>query len=331
LAGRGVVRVADVSADDSFAHNATHSGLPTDQLPVRSYLAVPLKSRAGEVIGAIFLGHSQPNMFGEREERLVVNLAGTAAIGMDNARLVDQLERKVIERTARLQDTISELQAFSYTVSHDLRAPLRAMQSYAQVLLQDCGAELSAEARQYLSRIETAGIRLDRLIQDVLTYSRIARELVTSRPLDLGQLLLQIMEQYPMLQPPAAEIKVDGPLPMVDADESSVTQCLSNLLGNAVKFVPKDRKPRVVVRAEPRDGRVRLWIEDNGIGIAPADRERIFRMFERVHDTTHEYDGTGIGLAIVRKAAERIGGQVGVESQPGQGSRFWLDFKPASL
>jgi signal transduction histidine kinase len=111
------------------------------------------------------------------------------------------------------------------------------------------------------------------------------------------------------------------------AEESSATQCLSNLLGNAVKFVPKGRQPVVTVSAEKRDNRIRLWIEDNGIGIAPQDQEKIFKMFERV-DSAREYEGTGIGLAIVRKAAERMGGTVGVESQPSVGSRFWLDFNP---
>lgn len=329
IEGRRVVRSGDIGVDLSFAHNAEHSGLPTDQLPVKSYLAVPVMSRANDVIGALFLGHSKPDAFGEREERLVVNLAATAAIGMDNARLVNHLERVVGERTARLQDTIAELQAFSYTVSHDLRAPLRAMQSYAQVLLEDCGGQLTDQAREYLSRIENAGIRLDRLIQDVLTYSRIARAQVAVRPLDLEKLLGEIMQQYPMLQPPAAEIRIDGRLPLVLAEESSATQCLSNLLGNAVKFVPAGQKPRVTVRAEERAGHVRVWIEDNGIGIAPQDRERIFKMFERVDDA-NAYEGTGIGLAIVRKAIERMGGQVGVESQPGRGSKFWLDFKPAT-
>jgi two-component system CheB/CheR fusion protein len=328
LEKRCVIRSSDISHETGHAHNETHAGLPTDQLRVKSYLAVPVISRSGEVIGALFLGHSRVGVFREREERLVTNLAAQAAVAMDNARLVDQLERKVDERTARLQETISELQAFSYTVSHDLRAPLRAMQSYAQVLLEDCSAELSEPARNYLTRIEHAGSRLDRLIQDVLTYSRISRSEVKLVPLDLDRLLHDVLQQYPMLQPPAAEIVVQGPLPRVLAEESSATQCFSNLLGNAVKFVPRDRQPRIVIRAEMVDARVRVWIEDNGIGIARGDHERIFSMFERV-DSAGRYEGTGIGLAIVRKAIERMGGQVGLESEPGHGSRFWLEFQPA--
>jgi two-component system CheB/CheR fusion protein len=328
LEKRRVIRSSDISHDTGHARTETHAGLPTDELAVKSYLAVPVISRSSEVIGALFLGHSQIGVFREREERLVSNLAAQAAVAMDNARLVDHLERKVSERTARLQETISELQAFSYTVSHDLRAPLRAMQSYAQVLLEDCAAELSESARNYLSRIEHAGRRLDRLIQDVLTYSRISRSEIKLAPLDLDRLLHDVLQQYPMLQPPAAEIVVQGPLPRVLAEESSTTQCFSNLLGNAVKFVPRDRQPHVLIRAETLDSRVRVWIEDNGIGIARDDHERIFNMFERVDSAGH-YEGTGIGLAIVRKAIERMGGQVGLESDPPHGSRFWLEFQPA--
>ncbi|HVS53324.1 MAG TPA: chemotaxis protein CheB [Opitutaceae bacterium] len=329
LAGLSRETAAQLPRFDEPAATVNGAGAAlAERLRVQSLLHVPVVSRAGETIGALLFGHSKPEAFGERERRLAANLAAQAGIAMDNARLVEELERKVVERTARLQETISELQAFSYTVSHDLRAPLRAMQSYAQVLLEDCASELSDSAKEYLSRIENAGVRLDRLIQDVLTYSRITRSQIATEPLDLEKLITDIMHQYPMLQPPAADIRIVGPLPRVQAEQSTTTQCLSNLLGNAVKFVPPGRKPHIVVRAERHDQRVRVWVEDNGIGIEPKDQERIFKMFERVNDS-NRYEGTGIGLAIVRKAIERMGGQVGVESQPGAGSRFWLDFHPA--
>jgi signal transduction histidine kinase len=327
IAGRGALRSGDITADARLGAQVQRA-FASSTLPIKSCLAVPVTARSGEAIGGLLFGHSKPDMFAEREERVVMNLAAQAAIAMDNARLVDQLERKVLERTARLQETISELQAFSYTVSHDLRAPLRAMQSYAQVLLEDCADRLTEPGREYLSRIENAGVRLDRLIQDVLTYSRISRSQVNSKPIDLEKLLRDIMEQYPMLRAPAAEIRIEGSLPTVLAEESSVTQCLSNLLGNAVKFVPAGRKPQVIVRAESIGDRTRVWIEDNGIGIDTKDQDRIFKMFERV-EHAGRYEGTGIGLAIVRKAIERMGGQVGVESEPGKGSRFWLEFKTA--
>jgi two-component system CheB/CheR fusion protein len=303
----------------------SHLRLLANHLAVRSCLVAPVISRSGDVLGALFIGHGKPGMFTERDERMVAGLAAQASVAMDNAHVFDQLERKVEERTERLRETIAELQAFSYTISHDLRAPLRAMQSYAQALKEDHGAELTDGARRYLTRIEVAGLRLDRLIQDVLTYSRVSQGSVAPKEVDLDRLVREIVDQYPNLRAAEAAVTIEGHLPNVLADEASATQCFSNLLGNALKFVPKDRAPRVRIFAQAREKSWKVWIEDNGIGISPDDQERIFKMFERVA-ADGEYDGTGIGLAIVRKAMERMGGTVGLESDLGQGSRFWLEF-----
>lgn len=325
----GVVRHADITSEPVITGCIPPAGLPESHPAVRSCLAVPIISRSAETIGGIFLGHSHPGTFADREERIVAGLASQAGVAMENARLFLHLETEVQERTARLQETISEIQAFSYTVSHDLRSPLRAMQSYAQILLEDYSAKLDDKGRHYLSRIAHAGIRLDRLIQDVLTYGKISRNQLRLAPIDLEKLIADLVNQYPMLQPPHAEIRIEGHLPSVLGDLSSATQCLSNLLGNAVKFVPPDRRPEVRIHAEPQGERIRIWVRDNGIGIAPEHHERIFRMFERVHGAG-EYEGTGIGLAIVRKAMERMGGAVGLLSEPGQGSDFWLEFRKAA-
>ncbi|MDB6122496.1 MAG: hypothetical protein JWQ71_1489 [Pedosphaera sp.] len=235
----------------------------------------------------------------------------------------DELEQIVKQRTVKLQETIAELEAYSYSVSHDLRAPLRAMQGYSKVLLDECGQDLKAEAQVYLKRIVVAAERMDRLIQDVLTYSRVARSELVLEPVDLGKLINEIIPQYPVLNFPKTQIVIDGPLPQVTASEASLTQCFSNLLTNAVKFVPEDRNPRVRIWAEQAGSCVKIWIEDNGIGIAPEYQNRIFGMFERI-PSENAYEGTGVGLAIVRKAVERMGGQVGVESAVNKGSRFWI-------
>lgn len=324
--GAAVVRSGNIKTDSRFQETPLKFGIPVDHLPIQSYLAAPVVSRSGDVLGGLFFGHSKRDAFSEKEEKIVVSLAAQASVAMDNARLFDGLERKVSERTAKLQETISELQAFSYTVSHDLRAPLRAMQSYAQVLQQDCAERLDPVGNEYLARIVSAGARLDRLIQDVLTYSRISRAEVSLQPLELEKLVRDIIEQYPMLQAPAGSVVIEEALPQVLAEESSTTQCFSNLLGNAVKFIPDGRVPEVRISSEEFPTTVRIWIKDNGIGIPPEHHERIFKMFERV-DSSKKYDGTGIGLAIVRRAMERMGGRVGVESTVGQGSQFWLEFR----
>ena len=242
------------------------------------------------------------------------------------ARHASDLEQEVAERTAKLTEIVGELEAFSYSVSHDLRAPLRAMQGYSQAFLEDFGEQLGTTERSYLDKIIRASQRLDTLVQDVLAYSRVARSEIQIESIDPEKLIHEIIEQYPVLQPPSAGITIQGSLPRVLGHDASLTQCLSNLLDNAVKFVAPGVLPRVQVRAETVDQHVRLWIEDNGIGIAPRNLERIFGMFRRLHGEG-EYEGTGIGLAIVKKAAQRMGGDIGVESTEGQGSKFWLELK----
>lgn len=240
----------------------------------------------------------------------------------------NELERRVQERTASLRDAIDQMEEFSYSVSHDLRAPVRAMQGYARALEEDYGHELDPAALEYLDRIVRSGARMDRLIQDVLTYSRLSRREIQIQPVALDRLVREIIQQYPEMQPPRAQVAVQAPLGEVLAHEPSLSQALSNLLSNAVKFVPPEVLPCVVIRTEPRQGRVRLWITDNGIGIRPEFQPRLFGMFERIHPET-KYEGTGIGLAIVRKAVERMGGQVGMESDGVSGSKFWIQLPAA--
>jgi signal transduction histidine kinase len=238
--------------------------------------------------------------------------------------LLEQLEEKVRERTARLEQTISELEAFSYSMSHDLRAPLRAMRGYSQVLMDEYAARLDEDGQNYLKRILNASERLDRLVQDVLRYSRCARETINCVPVDLEALIAAVIAEYPALRPPNAQIILARPLLKVNGHEASLTQVISNLLGNAVKFVSPGNTPTVKIWTEQRGPRVRVFIRDNGIGIPPEDHEKIFKMFERL-SAGPEYEGTGIGLAIVAKAVERMGGKVGIESKVGEGSTFWIE------
>ncbi len=271
----------------------------------------------------------------------------------------EALERTVQERTAKLRETIGELEHFSYSITHDMRAPLRAMRSFASMLLAERGDILGPIHRGYLDRIATAAGRMDQLVIDALDYSKALRQELPLGPVDPEPLLRGMIESYPAFQPPQAHIQIDGPMPKVLANQAGLTQCFSNLLNNAVKFVAPGTVPRVRVWAEELriadrglrieqggakevgsaecgmtngksgEGRsrwVRIWFEDNGIGIPKDSQERIFAMF---HQLSREHEGTGIGLAIVRKVTERMGGRVGVESEPGRGSRFWLELQRA--
>lgn len=239
-----------------------------------------------------------------------------------------QLEDRVRERTEELRATISELEAFSYTVSHDLRAPLRAMYNYADALMEDLGPRLAPEERDQLARISRAAHRLDGMIRDVLRYSRISRAEIELRAVDLSATVRTVINEQPVLQKLADHIEINAPLPTVMAHEVLLAQCISSLLLNAVKFVKPGVPPRVRIRAEGRGNIVRLWIEDNGIGIAPEHMQRLFGMFERIHPESM-FEGNGIGLAIVKRAATRLGGDAGAESAAGTGSRFWLDLHAA--
>jgi signal transduction histidine kinase len=203
------------------------------------------------------------------------------------------------------------------------------MRSYADIILQDHGWRLDAEARELLMRVVRNGTRMDRLIQDVLTYSRISRRELRLEPVSLDKLVREVVQQYPDMRPELADIEVEGPLPDVIAHEPSLTQVISNLLSNAVKFVPANERPRVRVGFDRRDAQARLWIADNGIGIKPEYQTRLFGMFERIHPERN-YEGTGIGLAIVRKAVERMNGAVGVESDGVSGSTFWFELPLAN-
>ncbi len=244
----------------------------------------------------------------------------------DQRRASDVLEKTVVERTAKLQSTVEELEAFSYSISHDMRAPLRAMSGFAEILREDYGSQLDDEGRSYLERIATASGRMDELIRDVLSFSQISRTEIRLERVETDPLLREIIESYPNLASASLEVRITGPLPPVLAHEAALTQCLSNILGNAVKFVRPGEKPRVEIWAEQTGDRVKLWFRDNGIGIDAHEQERIFKIFHRAN---RSQEGTGIGLAIVKKAMERMEGSVGVVSQPGAGASFWLDLKLA--
>jgi len=235
------------------------------------------------------------------------------------------LEELVQDRTAELEESNAELEAFAYSVSHDLRAPLRAMYGFSQALLEDYRDQLDDTGREYAQRIISGSERMDSLIQDLLVYSRLSLTDITPGPVELGAVVDEVLDHMKVdLKEKDAAVTTGDYMPTVMGNSPTLTQVIVNLVTNAIKFMEPGQSPDIRIRAEDRDEWVRVWVEDNGIGIAPEHQEQIFRVFERLHGS-EEFPGTGIGLAIVRKGVARMNGNVGLESEVGKGSRFWFE------
>ncbi|MGB3616227.1 MAG: ATP-binding protein, partial [Elainellaceae cyanobacterium] len=267
----------------------------------------------------------------------IANVLAETIARYQNVRDLQQLnltlERRVQNRTQELEDANQELEAFSYSVAHDLRAPLRSIQGFGQVLQEDYHEALDDLGRDYVHRMAASAETLDTLVQDLLTYSRLRRSDIDLKRISPNAVLTRVLAALePTLKARSARVDVAPDMPMVYAQHSVLKQIFSNLVDNALKFVLPETPPQVKIWAEVRHGsdtnrnkqRVRIWVEDNGIGIIPRHQERIFNPFERLHGV-ETYHGTGIGLSIVKRGVERMGGQVGVESIIDRGSRFWIE------
>jgi len=280
----------------------------------------PIRDSEGQVIGA---------------SKIARDITQTKAAAVALARAHEQLrthtqdlEHQVAERTAELRQNFEELQTFSSGLSHDIKAPLRAVICYAETLVERCSESMTPECRDYARRVLEGCERLNRFVENVLSYTKVRGAGVRPQTVSLEKVVGHVLEDYPHTKEADAKVKVEKPLPSVQADESLLAQALSNLVSNAVKFVRPNTRPEVKIRAERQAGKVRLWVEDNGIGIAPEDQQKVFGLFTRLNGAA-EYEGTGIGLAVVDRAARRMGGEVGVVSEKNKGSRFWIELNEA--
>jgi PAS domain S-box-containing protein len=238
-----------------------------------------------------------------------------------------ELKAQVAQRTRALEEKSGQLESFAYTIAHDLRSPLRAISGYAEFTLEDFRAQLPAEAITNLDRIRASAARLDGLIHDLLSLTRVSHVEYVEEDVAVAASVQWALDQLKSeIQLRAAQIEIPSHLPSVRGERSILDQVFLNLLSNAIKFVAPGVTPRIRVQAEPRGDRVRISVQDNGVGVPPEHHQRIFRVFERLQGPVR-VEGTGVGLAIVDRAVQRLGGQAGVESEPGRGSTFWIELR----
>ncbi len=259
-----------------------------------------------------------------KEAELQRQMAQDAVLRKELAESHDLLEARVAERTASLLLSNQELRAFSYTVSHDLRAPLRAINGFVQILLECHLRPDDADAAELAQGVVQASSRMDSLIQDLVAYTQITKVPIPLHPVDSRKLIDELLcqsESHP--RPENASFETLGQFPLVAANPAILQNALSNLVENALKFRKPNSGAAIVFRGDPNGKNLRIWVEDDGIGIAPDHHKRIFLVFERLHG--REIPGTGIGLALVRRWVAAMNGSVGVESDLGQGARFWIE------
>jgi PAS domain S-box-containing protein len=340
--GIEIVRSGDIRKDARYGRNAPYSGMPPGHLPVCSYLAVPVVSASGSVIGGLFFGHSQPNVFTERAERLVAGIASQAAIAVDNARLFKTLrdreqelarlaqERQQVlesERVARSEaERLSQVKdEFLATLSHELRTPLNAIQGWATLLQQP---KLSAEDQRRGAETIERNVRVQvQIVDDLLDMSRIisGKLHLEVQPINLHEVInnaIEAVRQSAAAKRIRLHAMLDSGIGLVRGDANRLQQILWNLLSNAVKFTPADGKVQVIL--ERVNSHVEIVVEDSGIGIRPNFLPYVFDRFRQADpSTTRHYGGLGLGLSIVKSLVELHGGSVRVKSAgPNLGSTF---------
>ena len=320
----GVVRCDDATQDPRYGRNPPHSGMPENRLPVRSYLAAPVVSQSGEVLGGLFFGHSIPGKFTESHEAIVTGVAAQAAIAMDNARLFEQAQwaQKELRRAnEELRRANQDLETFAYSASHDLQEPLRTIALSAQLLEADCGQTLRGDAATFLASILTGANHMNDLIQNLLAYTKATKHEGPPPGVEAGSVLASVLENLQGPIKEAGAVVTSGHLPIVRIHESRLAQLFQNLIGNALKYRGKEA-PQIHISAGERDGWTVFSVTDNGIGIELQYADRIFLLFKRLH-SREEYPGTGIGLALCQRIVEQYGGRIWLDkSVLGEGSTF---------
>jgi PAS domain S-box-containing protein len=323
--GEGVVRSEDITQDPRYGHNSPHYGMPKGHLPVRSYLAAPVISRSGEVLGGLFFGHSDRARFTERHESLIVGIAAQAAIAMDNARLFEQsqwTQQELKRSNEKLRRANKDLETFAYSASHDLQEPLRNIAMSAQLLQRSFGKPFEGDSAKFFEGVLQGAVRMRTLVEDLLAYTRAFKYAEGPLPsVDAGAILAKVIESFQAPIDQSSATITFAELPVTSMLEAHLAQLFQNLIGNALKY-RGEHPPRIHISAKGQDGWWVFSVADNGMGIDIRYSSQIFGLFKRLH-TREEYPGTGIGLAICQRIVEQYGGRIWLEkSTLGEGSVF---------
>jgi len=293
---------------------------PRDAVPMRSLIALPLRTRDGVagVLSVIRFGDAPP--FDEEDLEFLQDLGERTALGLETAQLYDELERRVESRTRDLNQLNQELEAFSYSVSHDLRGPLRGIDGFSQALMEDYGDQLDETGRDYLARVRAATRRMGELIDALLELSRLSRAPLRRQSVDLSALAEAVLAELRQGSDRQVDAEVQPGL-VADGDPRLLRVVLDNLLGNAWKYTGKRERAEIRFQAATVDGERVYEVRDNGAGFDMAYREKLFRPFGRLHGQG-EFQGTGVGLATVQRVLARHGGRIWAEAEPGKGAVF---------
>ena len=302
-----------------------------DPLGITSMMDVPIRVH-GRLVGVLCHEHVGPPRDWTPEDQAfagsVADLLAQALVREERVAIDGQIEARIAERTEELRRINAELEMFTKSAGHDLRAPLRAMAGLAEILILDHAGNLDAEGKDLLSRIARLARETGVFVNNLLDFTHLSQVDIPVCPVDLDRVVDAVLNRFRSeIESRRAAVQVERPLPTVQGHEVALIQAVANLFSNALKFVAPGKSPAIRLRSEQKGARWRLWVEDEGIGISEAGQKRLFRSFERL--APNEYPGTGMGLGIVRRAVERMGGTVGVESQPGQGSRFYIEMAAA--
>jgi signal transduction histidine kinase len=290
---------------------------------VAHYMVVPMIA-GGELIGAISFGGEKNEFHGE-QVHIAREVAAQLSIAMTMSRLVatvrqhaSELETRVLERTAELEAVNKELSAFSYSVSHDLRAPLRAVDGYARMLEEDYAARLDDEGRRLLGVVRDSAGRMGHLIDDLLAFSRLSRQPIARQTVDSASLVREVVSEVRGDSKTSVEV---GELPPAQGDRALLKQVWVNLVSNAIKYSSKRDAARVEIGGQVEGEENIYWVRDNGAGFDMRYATKLFGVFQRLH-SQEEFSGTGVGLAIVQRVVTRHGGRVWAEGKPGEGACF---------